>query len=232
MDFPYSQISRNKSPWAGPPPQQYVFFFFFFLSQRRRSLRIAERNPDHVRAASLHPVDCAGIRKLLQQHRVAAFEEQPADDVDALPGTRGDQDVVAGAFDRAVALQLLRNEVAQSLVALRPCARPYIVELLPSRRITEAAASASASTGICTGSLWPPTKLNRGYPEKRGAGAGRSRASRLLLRRPWRSFLVFPPSAPTRRARANPFPAGLYRPVHAPRPCGPRRGCRATPIRR
>ena len=85
-------------------------------------------------------------------------------------------------------------------------ARLYSARLAPSRRSTDAAASANPSAGTCSGSLWPPMKLYFGNPVQRGAGGGRSLREQMAVRETGGGHGVYPlfDAVPDRHRRADP----------------------------
>ena len=83
-----------------------------------------ERHADHVHAHALHAVDRALVGLLLEQHGVAARQQRPVDQVERLQRTRSHQDVVGGAGNARVTLELADQEVAQPPVTLRAVGEP------------------------------------------------------------------------------------------------------------
>ena len=78
-----------------------------------------ERDADHVHAHALHAVDRALVGLLLEQHGVAARQQRAIDQVERLQRAGRHQDVVGGAGNAGVTLELADQEIAQPPVALR-----------------------------------------------------------------------------------------------------------------
>ena len=80
---------------------------------------LVERDADDVDAEPRQPVDRALVAVLLDDDGVAARQQHAVDQIERLQRAGGDQDVVGGAGDAGVALELLHQEFAQRPVALR-----------------------------------------------------------------------------------------------------------------
>ena len=75
--------------------------------------------PTVVDAEPRQPVQRALIGFLFDQHGVAARKQRLVDEVERLQRTRNDHDVVGGAGDAGIALELCGEEFAQGTIALR-----------------------------------------------------------------------------------------------------------------
>ena len=80
---------------------------------------IVERRADDIDAEALQLADRPAIGEFLEDHGVAAVEQHPVDQVEALAGAGGDQHLVGRAVD-AAPVDLVDDEVAGGAEALRP----------------------------------------------------------------------------------------------------------------
>ena len=78
-----------------------------------------QRHADHVHVELAPAAYHALIREQLGDDGVAGFQQDLVDELDALIGARGDEDVFAGCSQAAIVGQLLDEEAAQPGVALR-----------------------------------------------------------------------------------------------------------------
>ena len=80
---------------------------------------MVERNADHIDAEPGQPVQRALIGVALDDDGVAARQQRRVDEVERLQRAGDDQDVVGGAVDAGVALELGGEKFAQRAIALR-----------------------------------------------------------------------------------------------------------------
>ena len=78
-----------------------------------------ERDADHVGAELVQLGERTAIGLLLDDDGIAPCHEQAVDQVEALHRARGDQDLVRGALDAGMVLELGREEFTQRFVAQR-----------------------------------------------------------------------------------------------------------------
>ena len=81
---------------------------------------VVDLHGDEVDVALAQEVERAGEAELLDDDRVALFQQDLVDNLDALPGAGGNQDFVNGDVDSAVRLELVNDELAERQDALRP----------------------------------------------------------------------------------------------------------------
>ena len=80
---------------------------------------LVQRHADHVHLQLAPPANHALISEELGYDRVTGFEQHFVDELDALIGTRGNEDILVGRPQAAIVCQFLDQEPAQPGVALR-----------------------------------------------------------------------------------------------------------------
>ena len=68
----------------------------------------------------MKPVQRALVALLLDQHGISARQQTLVDEIERLQRAGDDQDVIGGAVDPGVTLELCGEELAQGAIALRP----------------------------------------------------------------------------------------------------------------
>src|SRR6476661_7130881 len=89
------------------------------LALSSASAALVERNADDVDAAPGIAVERAFVAIALADDGVAGRQQRGIDQIERLQRARHYHNVVGGAVDAGVALELLDQELAQRLVALR-----------------------------------------------------------------------------------------------------------------
>ena len=126
---------------------------------------LVERNADRVDAEPGQPVERAEIGDLLDDHGIAARQQDAVDEVERLQRAGGDEDVVGGAGNAGVALELGDQEFAQRPIAQRAAFEAVGREraaLAPEHGVRRLDQVHRPEPG--PGSLWPPMKLYFGKP--------------------------------------------------------------------
>ena len=84
----------------------------FLLQGVQPQSLLIERHADRVDAEPGELGECAAIGLLLDQHRVAPGEQQAVHQVEALPGARGDQNLLLSPGDREKSGRVELTEIA------------------------------------------------------------------------------------------------------------------------
>src|SRR5262244_3673088 len=159
------------------------------IGERRRQCLhthavLVERNADRLDAQAIEPRERALIGVLLDDNGVAACEQHAVDEVERLQGPRHDQNLVEGARNSGVMLELAREEFAQRAIALRAALQAIVRErtaLAPQHRFggRDQAVDAGNPAGRSDAKSNDPVLM--GFPQPRSLSAFSRMASSVVV---------------------------------------------------